>query len=86
MNIHCGDVKRFERRLQLNERKLLPRTNFASYALMDKNRSAIVPIPGNAPKMAVEIRTTLSYMVQKGFSLGNLNPGKGATVKQLHVA
>ena len=50
---------------------------------MDNTRFASAHSPGNAPKMVVEVPTTLSYMMQKNISWVNLNLGKGALVKQL---
>ena len=44
------------------------------------------PSHANATKMAVEVRTTLCYMVQRGFSRKNLNLARQAMVKQLLVA
>ena len=76
----------FRKKTATNERKLLPRTNFACHALMENIRSATAQRPGNAPKMVVEVRTTFSYMVQKKFYRKNLNLERTATVKQLLVA
>ena len=85
-NIRCDVVKCSERRLQRNERKFLARTNFVSHALMDNTLSAIAYCHANAPKMAVEVRTTLCYMVQRRLSQERLTLGKRAMVKQLLVA
>ena len=76
----------FRKKTPTERAKLWPRTNFVSHALMDNTLSAIASSHANAPKVAVEVRTTLCYMVQRRFSRENLNLGKQAMVKQLLVA
>ena len=86
ISTHCGDAKCSENRLQLNEQRLLPRTNFASLALIDNTRSATAHSPGNAQQMVVEVPKTLFYTLQRVYSRESLNLEEIAMGKQLVAA
>ena len=76
----------FQKKTPTERAKVVAENKLCFSCFNGQNSFRNCPNPGNAPKKSVEVRTTLFYMVQRGFSLEKLHPGKRATVKQLLVA